>query len=1286
MRKLRKCKPWVVGMASAVLLLGTAQAQVFESMDVGSPALAGSTAVEGETISVTGAGTDIWGTCDQFQFYYTSLAAGEDFDVAARVESLAGTHQWAKAEVMVRSAGAEMEAPDCGDPFYAMMATRADGDGQNNIAPQQRAARDAEAAWDGALAITPVPYPNVWLRVAKSGSVLSGYSSEDGVDWTLVQQIDTSTAAGWEDFNLAPTWLGLAVTSHDAASTATATFQNYADMTIDTDGDTMPDWYEIGHGLDPTVPNDGMDTDSDGLEDIAEYNGGTHPNKADTDDDGLGDAAETNTGMWAGLSDTGTDPVDPDTDGDGLLDGVESNTGTLVDDTNTGTDPLDADTDRDGVNDGDEIAAGTDPNRAPVPVGSGLIALYEFDGDLADRASSHDGIAHTDNETGELTFGEGMFGQAVVLDNALNEYVEAGGPESDFDRTGGDVSISMWFRVDAFDTSWQALIAKGEGTNYRLARRSDTDSIGYAGGVGEPAAAAPSVNDGAIHHVVALTRTGVQTELWIDGVLYETAANPYIADDWDTHLPLLIGANPDTDPLRYFNGMIDDVGIWARALDPAEIATIYNEGEGTPLADLLPPFTSIGLNFGADEADGTATGTLMPEDVAGVSGMAQPNWNNLELLEGSASDVTADDNGMAEPTAVSVAWTSANTWASTGRGEENNAFTGPDLNLMTGYLDTGNATTSTVTISGLPGSFAQGGYDLVVYGLGGVAGRGGGYRILDAASGMPLTDYIGAQSPEMPSEYAQVMADDPTGWGAGTYLVFEGLTAPDVTLEATTEAGQAFGGTPRAPVNAVQLVPAAMPPPTKANIAFVSFHPADDQPSEAAATAGFTEAPDVLYTTILENAGYNVDRVVTSATPDADLLNAYDLVIISRSVPSSNYQDAGATAWNSITAPTLILGGYPMRSSRMGQAIGTGLADTIDTVSLNIVDPGHPVFAGIPLDADSNMVSGYANIVTWNEQVQRGVSTTLDELSNGTVLATIATESDPAVNGVIVGEWQAGAVMANGTADVLAGHRLSLLTGSREASGLTSEGAGIFDLTGAGTQMYLNAVDYMLMPTDVTRPGDAITPSSDNSPAAELSPLAIDNDSATKYLNFDAGAADGNQPTGFVVTPSIGGTLVTGMTLTSANDAIERDPRIVDLDGSYMAVAPAWDDPMAWVPIARIDVPAFTARFETQSFFFDNALAYNHYRWVVLEVADPATANSMQIAEVELLGTIGTVVEPIVLDVPVIADGQVTITWSGGGELQTSPDLVTWTGTGDTSGTYTVPADQINQFYRVVSQ
>jgi hypothetical protein len=151
------------------------------------------------------------------------------------------------------------------------------------------------------------------------------------------------------------------------------------------------------------------------------------------------------------------------------------------------------------------------------------------------------------------------------------------------------------------------------------------------------------------------------------------------------------------------------------------------------------------------------------------------------------------------------------------------------------------------------------------------------------------------------------------------------------------------------------------------------------------------------------------------------------------------------------------------------------------------------------------------------------------------------------------------------------------------------------------------AIDARCPPAfDVTQPGDPIVPTSSNSPDAEGVANAIDNQPTTKYLNFD------RLNTGFTVSPRVGPTIVYGLRLTSANDAPERDPVDFALAGS--------NDGVSFTPIANGFLPPSPSRFWTQAILFSNNVPYRHYRLTFPHVVGPG-GNSMQIAEVELLGT-----------------------------------------------------------------
>jgi hypothetical protein len=97
--------------------------------------------------------------------------------------------------------------------------------------------------------------------------------------------------------------------------------------------------------------------------------------------------------------------------------------------------------------------------------------------------------------------------------------------------------------------------------------------------------------------------------------------------------------------------------------------------------------------------------------------------------------------------------------------------------------------------------------------------------------------------------------------------------------------------------------------------------------------------------------------------------------------------------------------------------------------------------------------------------------------------------------------------------------------------------------------------------------------------------------------------------TGFTILPS-GTNPVRALTLISAENYPQRNPSSFVLEGSL--------DGVSFQRIASNAVPAFPGRNTIQNFPVENTNPFNFYRVRFPTVADEASANAMQIAEVEL--------------------------------------------------------------------
>jgi hypothetical protein len=172
--------------------------------DVGSVGAVGSAGYANGTFTVKGTGQQIVGTADAMHFVYQAMSG--DGTMVARVVSLQGGSGYTTAGVMIR------ETLNAG----ATNAYAAYWGSYGTIYFTARTSTGGSTATDGSLAGASLPY---WVKLVRSGSSLSSYTSTDGVNWVPLGASQTVSMAQ-------TVYVGLAVNSGTSSSLATATFDN----------------------------------------------------------------------------------------------------------------------------------------------------------------------------------------------------------------------------------------------------------------------------------------------------------------------------------------------------------------------------------------------------------------------------------------------------------------------------------------------------------------------------------------------------------------------------------------------------------------------------------------------------------------------------------------------------------------------------------------------------------------------------------------------------------------------------------------------------------------------------------------------------------------------------------------------------------------------------------------------------------------------------------------------------------------------------------------------------
>ena len=203
-----------------------------------------------------------------------------------------------------------------------------------------------------------------------------------------------------------------------------------------------------------------------------------------------------------------------------------------------------------------------------------LVGYWPFDEGAGKGTADASGNGHDGEFIGEPEWVEGKFGKALEFDGASSYVNVVDAPALGIEK---DITFGCWFKpsetIDPANNVWRLMSKNND--SFLLFNYEQLGKLGWlvkdSGGTNH---VVHSTNDtweaGEWYHVAG-TFDGDELKIYIDGVLDNT--EPYDGDIGLSGLDLWIGAD---DLPAFFPGVIDEVRMYSRALDEAEIEEMMN--------------------------------------------------------------------------------------------------------------------------------------------------------------------------------------------------------------------------------------------------------------------------------------------------------------------------------------------------------------------------------------------------------------------------------------------------------------------------------------------------------------------------------------------------------------------------------------------------------------------------------------------------------------------------------------------------------------------------------------
>ena len=263
------------------------------------------------------------------------------------------------------------------------------------------------------------------------------------------------------------------------------------------------------------------------------------------------------------------------------------------------------------------------PNYVPS---NGLVGWWPFNGNANDESGN--GNHGTVNGATLTADRFGNNAQAYAYDG-IDDRIEIAHNQT---LNCSTVSISVWFNTNNFLASngfGPHLLSKREtsgwGNSFQMnvglnqAQNSCWADWSILGNGGIYYSNSTILNTGNWFNLV-YTHDGTNVKLFLNGALVQTIVSPGLLTF--NSLPLWFGARPNAgNNSNWFNGKLDDIGIWNRALTECEIQDLYQAQLNS---------ASLNISAGADQS-------ICAGDIVTLSGAGGSNyqWDN-NVVDGQA--------------------------------------------------------------------------------------------------------------------------------------------------------------------------------------------------------------------------------------------------------------------------------------------------------------------------------------------------------------------------------------------------------------------------------------------------------------------------------------------------------------------------------------------------------------------------------------------------------------------------------------------------------------------------